>query len=190
MGRPVNMDDEVDPRYLCPVCCEVLKAPLLTDCGHRYVYPSDHFLSLFLPHTITRNVGLGSSRRPSTFVVFPATSFCEECLQEAVKRQQQCPVCRRKLSTSSCQPDHQLAQQIAGMCVECVACGQKVCVCVCGAHLCMAYSLPQHSAHCFTSTLTPHHVRRERCPLAVRAPPKCHTHNLSSELVQAVLVVS
>lgn len=157
------MDDEVDPRYLCPVCCEVLKAPLLTDCGHRYVYPSDHFLSLFLPHTITRNVGLGSSRRPSTFVVFPATSFCEECLQEAVKRQQQCPVCRRKLSTFSCQPDHQLAQQIAGMCVECVACGQKVCVCVWSTLVhgllssttqCSLLHFNSHTASCAKRTLS------------------------------------
>lgn len=31
------MDDEVDTRYGCPICCEVLKKPvLLTTCHHRY----------------------------------------------------------------------------------------------------------------------------------------------------------
>ena len=32
------MDEEVESRFVCPICCEVLKVPTVVDkCGHRYV---------------------------------------------------------------------------------------------------------------------------------------------------------
>lgn len=51
-----TMDEEVESRFVCPICCEVLKVPTVVNtCGHKYVaqapfvtlhYYKNHLLKL------------------------------------------------------------------------------------------------------------------------------------------------
>ena len=62
------MDEEVESRFVCPICCEVLKVPTMVEkCGHRYVafpsvnlYTITFFLELSLLTSNHRNVNIVS----------------------------------------------------------------------------------------------------------------------------------
>ena len=112
--RFLVMAAEVDSRFLCPICREVLKRPAIINiCQHRY---SVIYAFLFMP--------LNKTFAPHV------CRFCEVCLFQIPPSESGypvCPICRSPFSPQyNCCRDHSYETLIAHTDTTCLGCRQQV----------------------------------------------------------------